>query len=308
MAVFVGLSHVVVAHWGKDVAKSILVADSDPSNRALICRLVKIFGYSNVLEATDGMEAMHAILGNSPDVVIADVALPEMDGFLLCEILHNVARFRDISVALMAQVIDNDVMQHGLSVGAYGFLEKPATPESVKNILGGGVTPAVISNLGIDAVQEEILQQVSEAAKYTFSLLFAQQAKVLGIDPISREALPGIQDVFGVYTASGEHAFHIGLASSDAFSKRLCEALHIVEPLKKGGPMAVERMLQMLLKQVIEQLKNKYAFTFTTPDVHAGVPVTFPDSASRIFKIHLAVAMHGALLRKQFNLPVFVAF
>jgi threonine synthase len=64
---------------------SILIVDDNPVDRRLVRRLLK--GYKNyrILEAANGVEALKVVQDRKPDLIIADLTMPEMDGFTLLE-------------------------------------------------------------------------------------------------------------------------------------------------------------------------------------------------------------------------------
>src|SRR5438034_4482601 len=59
--------------------RTILVADDDASIRSLLKQLLADEGHS-VLEAATGTEVVEQVKGSSPDLVIMDVRMPELDG------------------------------------------------------------------------------------------------------------------------------------------------------------------------------------------------------------------------------------
>jgi DNA-binding NarL/FixJ family response regulator len=65
----------------RTVAATVLIVDDHPSFRASARRLLEAEGYRVVGEATDGASALSAVAALAPDVVLLDVALPDLDGF-----------------------------------------------------------------------------------------------------------------------------------------------------------------------------------------------------------------------------------
>jgi len=72
-------------------AKSVLVVDDHPAFRASARRLLESEGYRVVGEAGDGAGALAAVIELSPDLVLLDVQLPDIDGFEVAERLNGSA-------------------------------------------------------------------------------------------------------------------------------------------------------------------------------------------------------------------------
>ncbi|MBU1566728.1 MAG: response regulator [Proteobacteria bacterium] len=75
--------------------------------------------------ATNGKEAMKLLSNLTPDVVITDIVMPEVDGYELCKKIRNDGRLKEVPVVLVTTLSDpTDVIQ-GLEVGANNFITKP---------------------------------------------------------------------------------------------------------------------------------------------------------------------------------------
>ncbi|HVM18257.1 MAG TPA: response regulator transcription factor [Gaiellaceae bacterium] len=100
---------------------TVLVVDDEADIRGLVRQLLLRAGHE-VAEAADGREALRAFHERRPDVVILDVAMPELDGW------ETLERIRDVSEApvlmLTARVADVDKVR-GLRAGADDYLTKP---------------------------------------------------------------------------------------------------------------------------------------------------------------------------------------
>jgi putative two-component system response regulator len=101
-----------------------LVVDDDPAIRSLFRRLLDTAGYL-VVEAVDGASALEAISAASPDVVLLDVQLPELDGFEVCRRVRGNAATRLTPVILVTGLDARQQRIEGLEAGADDFLTKP---------------------------------------------------------------------------------------------------------------------------------------------------------------------------------------
>jgi CheY-like chemotaxis protein len=75
---------------GADTSPPILIVDDDPIVRALMRATLEVDGY-DIIEADDGDEACALYETSRPQLLIADVVMPRMDGFTLCRELRKPA-------------------------------------------------------------------------------------------------------------------------------------------------------------------------------------------------------------------------
>ncbi|MEO8204123.1 MAG: response regulator [Betaproteobacteria bacterium] len=108
--------------------KSILVVEDDPTMRELLRMHLTTAGYA-VRVAKDGIEAGHAILGATPDLLITDVRMPDMSGFELVEALREDPAMRDIPVIFLT--IESESSERGSTLGALEYLTKPISLEAL---------------------------------------------------------------------------------------------------------------------------------------------------------------------------------
>jgi two-component system, OmpR family, response regulator ResD len=104
--------------------KKILVVDDEPSIRDLLRVVLESRGFK-VIEAGNGLEALHIFEANQPDMVILDVMMPQMDGMECCRRLRTITE----SPILMLTAKGEDYDQvSGLDCGADDYVIKPFTP------------------------------------------------------------------------------------------------------------------------------------------------------------------------------------
>jgi two-component system cell cycle response regulator DivK len=104
--------------------KTILIAEDYAANRELIRELLTIGGY-RVLEASNGQEAFEKILEATPDLVLADIQMPTLDGYGLVQKIRENPLLADVRViALTAYAMDGD-REKVLASGFDGYITKP---------------------------------------------------------------------------------------------------------------------------------------------------------------------------------------
>ncbi len=115
---------------------SVLVVDDDPFIARLLEIELKAAGYE-VRVAGDGRQALDLARESCPDLVLADVMMPNMDGFELTRQLRQDSRTASVSVIMLtARGLSADKLE-GFSVGADDYIVKPFdTPELLARIRG----------------------------------------------------------------------------------------------------------------------------------------------------------------------------
>jgi len=105
--------------------KRLLIADDSATTRTLEKTIFETAGYE-VITASDGAEAWHLLQERGADLVISDVEMPRMDGFMLAEAIRGSKRFRDLPMILLTALGSERDRVHGLEVGADAYLVKSA--------------------------------------------------------------------------------------------------------------------------------------------------------------------------------------
>ncbi|SET30962.1 Two component regulator propeller [Draconibacterium orientale] len=101
----------------------VLVVEDDANLKAFLCTgLSKHF---NVACADNGMEALEKIEANTPDLILSDIMMPEMDGFELCTQLRNDLNFSHIPVIFLTAKTMHEDQVRGLKLGAVDYIYKP---------------------------------------------------------------------------------------------------------------------------------------------------------------------------------------
>jgi PleD family two-component response regulator len=118
------------------VGESLLVVDDDPFIARLLEIELRAAGY-DVRVAADGSVALEAARERCPDLVLADVMMPNMDGFELTRRLREDPRTAGVSVIMLtARGLSADKLE-GFAIGADDYIVKPFdTPELLARIRG----------------------------------------------------------------------------------------------------------------------------------------------------------------------------
>lgn len=104
--------------------KVILYVEDNPDNRLLVRRLLQASGYT-ILEAENASQTMLVLKDNTPDLILMDINMPDMDGYTLTNKLKSNPITSGIPiVAITANVMRGD-RERTLHAGCDGYIEKP---------------------------------------------------------------------------------------------------------------------------------------------------------------------------------------
>lgn len=114
----------------KDKPK-ILVVDDEEQNRRLIKAMLMPLNYEIIL-ARNGKEALEKVRDASPDVILLDIMMPEMDGFEVAKNLKGKEETKAIPIVMITALREVDDRVKALEVGADDFLVKPVERTELK--------------------------------------------------------------------------------------------------------------------------------------------------------------------------------
>jgi chemosensory pili system protein ChpA (sensor histidine kinase/response regulator) len=104
---------------------TVMVVDDAASMRSAIVRVLRHEGYDTVT-AGNGREALTALEMHTPDLILLDVLMPELDGLALLEVLHTHPRWKSLPVVMLTAVSDTHVIRRAEQLGAKAYLVKAA--------------------------------------------------------------------------------------------------------------------------------------------------------------------------------------
>ena len=174
----------------------VLVVEDNPTNQKVIEALLNKLGL-NILRAEHGEHALALIMsGETPDVILMDLQMPVMDGYVATE---NIRRWQQVNgksrspiIALTADAFEED-RQHCLSVGMDGFITKPIEFDVMTAMLGKwlAVAPSACA-VGAAVVKKTVDRaRVVALVAEIIPLLVENKFNAIGRYQELREALAG---------------------------------------------------------------------------------------------------------------------
>jgi len=145
--------------------KTILIVDDIYENLYLLRVILEGSGYS-VIEAKDGREGLEKLQQNSIDLIISDILMPVMDGYMFCQACKKQKKFKDIPfifyTSTYTEKLDEDF---ALKLGAVHFLRKPTDQEKIELVVDEifkEVRPKVKPIKNVKFTEQEVLKLYSK--------------------------------------------------------------------------------------------------------------------------------------------------
>ena len=106
----------------------IMIVDDEPDILALLEKGLAIEGFSDVTKIPDGYTAIEICKKCSPDIIILDVMLPDIDGYEVCKQIRQFSRCPILFLSSKNDEVDKIL---GLAVGGDDYVTKPFSPKEV---------------------------------------------------------------------------------------------------------------------------------------------------------------------------------
>jgi len=114
---------------------TILVVDDQEYIRKLVCQLIRRLGCGNILEASDGSEALKLLGRVTPDMILCDIKMQPVDGL---EFLRKVRGAEDgvrdsqVPIVFLTSDSDRGTVVAAMKSDVDGYLVKPVSPADLK--------------------------------------------------------------------------------------------------------------------------------------------------------------------------------
>jgi two-component system, chemotaxis family, chemotaxis protein CheY len=111
-----------------------LIVDDSSVMRKIIERSLRQagLGFTAVLEAGNGAEALTLLAGNRVELILCDINMPVMNGIELVKQLSTVENARGVPIVMITTEGSESQVVQALSAGARGYIRKPFTAEQLK--------------------------------------------------------------------------------------------------------------------------------------------------------------------------------
>lgn len=114
----------------------LMVDDSNTMRRIMLTQL-KAAGIEDILEASNGEEALSMIDANMPiDLMVLDINMPVLDGMATLRKVRANVKYNSVKIVMVTSESEKAKVMEAIASGANDYLVKPFTPESLLKKLG----------------------------------------------------------------------------------------------------------------------------------------------------------------------------
>lgn len=122
------------------MAKTIMIVDDSASIRMVVRLTLEGEGF-NVIDASDGVEALKKLNGVKIHLMITDVNMPNMDGITLVQEAKKLPTYKFTPMMMLTTEVSEDKKMQGRSAGAKAWLVKPFQPPVLLNAVSKLISP-----------------------------------------------------------------------------------------------------------------------------------------------------------------------
>jgi two-component system, chemotaxis family, chemotaxis protein CheY len=116
------------------VKSTVFIVEDSRTMRSLVRTVLERDGYE-VRESPDGRQALAALHSMSPDLVITDINMPEMDGITLLREIRKLPALHHTPVLILTTESDDEVKASARAAGATGWIGKPFHPDQLREVV-----------------------------------------------------------------------------------------------------------------------------------------------------------------------------
>lgn len=118
-----------------EIMINIMVVDDSPTTRQLITFVLKRLTNANIIEATDGTDALKKLSSATFDLFLVDINMPLMDGLKLVSLLRGDPKYKDTPIIIITTEGAEEDKKRAMAIGANAYIAKPIqTQELIKTI------------------------------------------------------------------------------------------------------------------------------------------------------------------------------
>ena len=186
----------------------VLIADDNSDMRAYLQRL--LFPRYEIEAAENGEAALAAARARRPDLVLADVMMPGLDGFGLLACLRADEIFRDLPIVLLSARAGEEARVEGLTAGADDYLTKPFSARELLARIESNIKLAAVRRRSTAEVQArlrefEALVSATSEVVYRMNADWTEMRYLLGREFIASTEKPSRSWLDGYIDPADQH-------------------------------------------------------------------------------------------------------
>ena len=215
----------------------ILIIDDVETNRFVLKDIILEMGYRPIL-TENGVQALKIVEHHRPQLIISDIAMPEMDGYEFCKVMKGSTETRDIPIIFISAFDDPSDIVKGFSIGVADYITKPFIPEVVKARVGLQLKLSETSNSLMEmnrklqvSIHEQLRQMELEKKNVLYALIRVARENA-GYDKEHMERLS-----FNCRMLA--EAMQLSVLYGDRISDGFIDTIELAAPLCDLGNVAV---------------------------------------------------------------------
>jgi two-component system chemotaxis response regulator CheY len=112
-----------------------LIVEDSPTMRQLIVFALKRIPELEIVEASDGVDALKKLPGQKTDLVLTDINMPIMDGLKLVSLMKSNPLYKEIPVVIITTEGAAEDRDKGLALGARAYIPKPIQTNNLLKVV-----------------------------------------------------------------------------------------------------------------------------------------------------------------------------
>ncbi len=110
----------------------IITVDDSTTMRRIIKNTLQKLGFTAILEAGNGIEALEMMSKNNVDLIVTDWNMPEMDGLTFVKTVRQKDQFKDTPILMITTEAAKEDILTALRSGVNNYVVKPFTPDTLQ--------------------------------------------------------------------------------------------------------------------------------------------------------------------------------
>ena len=266
----------------------VLIIDDTLTSAAMLQGLLEDTGLENVIAISSGLEAIGEVARQKPDLIFLDIKMPEIDGWLLCEMFSSIKRWKDIPVILQTGLVGRENIKKGLALGAHSYIEKPVTQDKIKTVLEAVFRPPVQYPKDITNRMRFAVKTIAEMTRQTFNLVLGSQTQIDSVKHIEDAQAPRPVDFAGTLQAKGAALIEVGVGWSRSLTENVCSAFLGLEPEDLDDETLLDglnEMLNVMFGTTFKDLASVYPVRLGLPESQMDTNLEFATDAEHRFLV-----------------------
>ncbi|MDR2883983.1 MAG: response regulator [Deferribacteraceae bacterium] len=112
--------------------KVLITVDDSSTMRRIIKNTLQKIGFTNVLEAGNGVEALEVMAKSPIDMIITDWNMPEMDGLTYVKTVRAKDQYKETPILMITTEAAKEDILTALKSGVNNYVVKPFTPDTLQ--------------------------------------------------------------------------------------------------------------------------------------------------------------------------------